>query len=185
MHLRFSSCIGLPIIEDGGDTVLGLVSGILIHPDTGKVEGFFVHSILHSSEPLFVSFIDIIRWGTRAYVRSADVLSPPHDRIRLQPLLEDSRTVLGQRIFTESGVSLGRCKDVQFNTESMHIEWIFPRKLFRWGVALSVAEIIEVQQKGIIVKNRLQKDPIQKKVSTQPILSDLSESSLVRRKKDI
>jgi len=177
--------MGLPVIEDGGDAVLGLVSGILIHPDTGKVEGFFVHSVLHSGEPLFVSFLDILRWGTRIYVRSADVLAPSHDRIRLQPLLEDSRTVLGQHIFTESGMSLGRCKDVQFNTESMHIEWIFPRKFFRWGVALSVAEIIEVQLKGIIVKNRLQKESLPKKISpTTALLSDLSDAPLANRKSD-
>ena len=175
--------MGLPVIEDGGDSVLGVVSGILIHPDTGKVEGFFVARM--GTEPLFVSSMDILRWGTRIYVRSADVLAPPHDRIRLQSLLEDERTVLEQRIFTESGMSLGRCKDVQFNTDSMHIEWIFPRKFFRWGVALSVAEIIEVRQKGIVVKDRLKTEPVQKQTSTTPILSDLSESPLANRKSDI
>lgn len=169
-------------MEEGADSILGILSGILIHPDTGSIEGFFVHaSAHHRADNLFVSSMDISRWGTRVYVRSADVLAPASDRIRLQPLLEDSRTVLNQKIITESRMRIGRCKDIQFNTDTMHIEWIFPRKMLRWGVALPVAEIIEVRTDAIVIKDRLKAEPVVQSSKEESSYTELSEASLAGR----
>mgnify|MGYP002725595580 CR=1 FL=1 len=158
MHVRFNSCIGTPVLEEGGDRALGMISGILIHPDTGKIEGFFVHVRgMMVKGDLFCSSSDIVRWGTRVYLRDANTLAPPEDRIRLQPLLDDPRSILGQKIITETGTTLGRCSDVQFNTDIMHIEWLFPRKFFRAQIALPVSDILEVTQQAIIVQDPLKK----------------------------
>jgi sporulation protein YlmC with PRC-barrel domain len=182
MHVRFSSCVGLPLMEEGMEGVLGTVSGILIHPDTAYVEGFFVYGSGHGRSNLFVSSMDISRWGTRLYVRNADVIAPADDRIRLQALLEDNRTVLGQRIVTESGVRVGRCKDVQINTDSMHIEWIFPKKCFRWGVALPVSEVIEVTVAAIIIKDRLKAEKPRKNAKmSHGSFAELSDAPLAGR----
>ena len=154
MHIRFSTCIGLPVVEEGSEHFLGMVSGILINPDSGKVEGFFVRvSHFFQSEDLFCSALDVLRWGARVHVSDAEVIAPAGDRVRLQPLLSDRRTILGQRIVTESGKRLGICKDVQFDTERMRLEWLFPRRFFRWGLALPVSEIVEVTQDAIIVRD--------------------------------
>ncbi|MDA0376636.1 MAG: PRC-barrel domain-containing protein [bacterium] len=175
MHIRFNTCRGTPVLEEGGDSVLGVISSILIDPDTGKIEGFMVHAQgFMGTEDLFCSSADILRWGTRVYVRDASVLAPPEDRIRLQSLLQDPRTVLGQKIRTESGVRLGRCKDIQFNTDVMHIEWLFPKKLFRWAVALPVADIIEVTPSAIIIGDLVKKERIKNKAQ-KDILSMLPE----------
>ncbi|MBT4119386.1 MAG: hypothetical protein HOG89_00165 [Candidatus Peribacter sp.] len=164
MHVRFSTCIGTPVLEEGGDNALGVLSGILIHPDTGKIEGFLVHvQGMSGKGDLFCSSSDIVRWGTRVYLRSASVLAPPEDRIRLQTLLQDPRTVLGQRIRTETGTRLGRCKDIQFNTDVMHIEWLFPRKIFRWGIALPVSDILEITPAAIVVNDPIAKARISNK----------------------
>lgn len=171
MHVRFNTCIGTPVLEEGGDATLGMISGILIHPDTGKIEGFLVRVL---GTDLFCGSSDIVRWGTRVYLRDASVLAPPEDRIRLQSLLQDPRTVLGQKIRTESGTLLGRCSDVQFNTDVMHIEWIFPRKFFRWGVALPVSEILEVTPHAIIVGDPMKQDRVSNN-ETQELPSTLPE----------
>ena len=160
MHIRFTSCIGTPVLEEGGEHALGALSGILLDPDTGKIEGFFV-------DDLFCSALDIVRWGTRVYLRDSSVLAPPEDRIRLQPLLGDPRSVLGQKIRTESGASLGRCADIQFNTDAMHIEWIFPRKFFRWGIALPVADVLEVTPAAIIIRDPMNKERVSKRKNVQ------------------
>ncbi len=184
MHVRFSTCIGTPVLEEGGDITLGLLSGILIHPDTGKIEGFLVHtrSFLGKGD-LFCSSADIIRWGTRVYLRDASVLAPPEDRIRLQSLLSDPRTVLGQKIRTEAGARLGRCTDVQFNTDVMHIEWLFPRKFFRWGIALPVSDIVEVTSSAIVVSDPLKKDRIKKeeKQSVPSVASEMETGVSLRK----
>ena len=150
MHVRFRSCIGMPVLPDGGDMVLATLSGVLIHPDTGKIEGFFAHD--RGSKGLFFSSKDIVRFGTRIYIRDEDALAPSDDHIRLATLLDDPRTFLGQKIRTESGGIVGRCIDVQFNTESMHVEWLFPRKWFRWGRPLPIASVLEIRPDAIIVR---------------------------------
>lgn len=86
--------------------------------------------------------------------------------------------MLNQRIRTESGTSLGRCRDVQFNTDTMHIEWIFPRKWFRWGMALPVSDIIEVRNDAIIVKHPLTGDRI--KVQSEIPAQSIPEPTVAR-----
>jgi len=153
MQLRLSSCIGLPVVENTDLEAIGTLSGILIHPDTAKIEGFFVHGGGIGGGNLFLSALDIQRFSTRVYVRDADMVSPAEDRVRLQPLLEDGRTVLGQKIKTECGQYLGKCMDVQFNTAHFLVEWLFPKHLWRWGIAIPVTEILEVRRDAIIVRN--------------------------------
>ena len=184
MPVRFNSCIGTPVLEEGGDRALGVISGILIHPDTGKIEGFLVHVQGSAGKgDLFCSSADIIRWGTRVYLRNANRLAPPEDRIRLQSLLQDPRSVLGQKIRTETGSMLGRCADVQFNTDVMHIEWLFPRKFFRWGIALPVSDILEVTTAAIVVQDPLKKAHVKKerKEVSAGVLSEM-ESGVALRK---
>ena len=157
MHIRFSTCIGTNIVCDSLHEAVGQILEILINPDSGKVEGFFVVAphVPFSAMP-FVSALDIVRWGTAVHIRDADMISPAGDRIRLQPLLDDRRRILGQRIRTESGKYLGRCKDVQFNTDSMRCEWLFPRKWMRWSAPIPFSNIVEVRGDAIIVRDELQ-----------------------------
>jgi sporulation protein YlmC with PRC-barrel domain len=133
---------------------IGMLSGILIHPDTGKIEGFFVHvpRFLHADQ-LFLSAMDILRWGTRIVVRDADVLSPLEDRVRLQTLLSDGRTFLGQDIITDTGRRLGRCSDVQFDTMHFDIQWIWPKRFWKLQTPLPVSLISEVRKDAIIVRD--------------------------------
>jgi uncharacterized protein YrrD len=133
---------------------LGLLGGILIHPDTGSVEGFFVRAPrLIRSEELFLSSFDILRWGLRIIVRDGSVLSPLAERIRLQSLVEEGRSILGQPIVTESGRALGRCGDVQFDTRRFSVEWIWPRRFWKWRTPLPLSSIVEVRRDAIVVRD--------------------------------
>ncbi len=162
MHLRYSACIGLPVLDETGEISLGSISGILIHPDAGKVEGFLLSGSGSSEQGTpFFSSLDIVRWGTRVYLRHAGAVGPLEERIRLAPLLRDRRTILGQAIRSESGVKLGRCADVQFTTKSMRIEWLFPRTWFRWAVPLPVSQIVEVNDHAIIVRDPIIKSTVE------------------------
>jgi len=154
MHVRFSTCLGLPILAEDSEELLGTISGIVLQPDTGKVEGFFVRvpRFLHSDQ-LFLSAMDISRFGMRVLVRSGDVIAPPNEFLRIQPFLADKRTILGQLVRTESGKTVGRCRDIQFETRSMHLTWLFPRRWWRWMTPLSVREIVEVKPEAVIVRD--------------------------------
>lgn len=155
MHVRFSTVVGMSVVDEDGTEELGRIAHVLIHPDTGKVEGFFVKvpGLLLRTETLFLATEDIQRWGLRVVVRGPDVLSPVVERIRLQTLLEDGRPVLSQRIQTDTGKYMGRCGDVQFETEHFMVEWLWPRKLWRWGMPLPLVLIVEVRKDAIVVRD--------------------------------
>lgn len=154
MHVRFTTAAGLPVMEEGSSAAIGTICGILIHPDRGGIEGFFVRvpSFLHSLE-LFLPSIDILHWGSRVRVRSAEALSSLEDLVRLRDLAQEGRPVLGQRILTESGVKVGRCADVQFDTKTFRLEWLFPRRWLRWGRALPTSSVVLVRQDAVIVRD--------------------------------
>ena len=154
MQVRFTTAQGLPVVDDEMTEQFGSISGILIHPDTARVEGFFVHipGFLRSFE-LFLSSMDILRWGLRVVVRDAQVLAPVEELIRLAPLLEEGRVLLGRPIVTKSGKKLGVCRDVQFDTQFFMMEWIWPRRWLRWRTPLPASQILEVTREAIIVKD--------------------------------
>jgi len=144
----------MTVSEDGTEEDLGKLSQLLINPDTGKIEGCFVAvpGFLHSHH-LFISVMDIVRFSTRLYVRHSEVLFPIEEHIRLLPLYLERRTLIKQPIRTETGKFVGWCQDIQFDTRHFMVEWIFPRKFFRWGTPLPLSSIIEVRKDAIIVRD--------------------------------
>lgn len=175
MHVRFSSAVGLPVIDEEMMEQLGQVAQVLLHPDTGKVEGFFVRTPgLFQGEELFLASEDIRHWGLRVVVRGSGVLAPVEERIRLASLLEEGRPFLGQRIVTETGRVLGRCADVQFETTHFFVEWFWPRKFWRWRDPLPLSQIVDVRKDAIVVRDPAV--PAQER-STSPMLERLPEAA--------
>lgn len=140
----------MPVVDDRGDEAIASVSGVFIHPDLGKLEGIFVRT---NDAELFLAVQDIVHWGRTIVVCDSDVLGPLDERVRLSSLWSEGRTVLGQRIVTESGMAIGRCGDVQFETDTFRLEWLFPRKWLRWQRPIPAASIIEVKADAIVVRN--------------------------------
>jgi hypothetical protein len=171
MHILYSTAIGTEIIDEVHHEIHGIVSDLLIDPDNGKLIAA-IASISNTDDPYAVQMNDVVSWGQRLHIGSPNALGPLDDFVRLQEVLSDRRTFIRQRIVSESGNYFGKCVDVQFNGQSFMIEWIFPRKYFRKGIALPASDIIEVTDKAIRIKNQLPKE--------ERILSDelLPEKSL-------
>ena len=153
MHVRFSTCRGLEVYSDGTHELVGRIDDVLIVPDTGMIEGFFVRASHVAGTP-FLAAMDIVQWGGQIHVRDPEAVYPAEERVRLQSLLEDGRRILRQGIRTESGRTLGRCMDVQFDTETMHCEWLFPRRFLRWGTPVPISHVLEVRADAIVVRDR-------------------------------
>jgi len=155
MHIRFTHSKGLPVLEEYNQHPVGTISGILIHPDMGKVEGFFVTvKQFLQSETLFLAVADITHWGRTVTVRDRDVIAPLEEHVRMQQMHEEGRTVLGQKIVNETGKQLGTCADVQFETHTFRLEWLFPKKFFRWTRPIPVTSIQEVKTEAIVVREQ-------------------------------
>ena len=155
MQVRFSIARGQAVALDDSGEVLGTVQSILLDPDRGTVAGFYVSvtSGFMGFQTLFLSVNDIVRWGTAIFVKRAAVLAEPDEFLRVKPLLEDTRKVLGQPMVTKSGTHLGRCKDIQFDTLHFRVHWFFPKGFFPWGTPVAASDVLEITKTKIIVKD--------------------------------
>ena len=180
MHVRYSTSRGLPVFDEHAGQAVGTIDGILVHPDSGRIEGFFVRvpRFLFAAEEYFLPIFDIVHWGLKVAIRSADVLAVPQEFLRVAPLLESGRPVLDQFIRTESGRTLGRCRDVQWNTKTLMLEWLFPRGWFRWSLPVPASAIVEVRREAIIVRDpaAAAKEPLEEKKSLLEVLPDIAET---------
>ncbi len=176
MHIRFSTAIGTPVIADQEEQLVGRLSGVLIHPDLGKIEGFYISSgSFFGAEHLFIATMSIVSWGMAIHIKSSEYVSPPEDILRIRTLLEDPRRVLSQSIITQERRRLGRCGDVQFDTKTFMLEWLFPARWFWLQAPIPVSDIIEITSSAIIVREPLRPhaeiEPKQESVNT--ILTDV------------
>lgn len=151
MHVRFSTCVGMGIVDDRHNETVAAVTGIFVHPDEGKVEGLFVDA---GRGEEFLSVADIAHWGTTVVVRDHDAIAPLDDRVRLSALLAEGRPMLGQRIVTEAGGTIGTCADIQFETETFRVEWLFPRRWLRWKTPIPASSVLEVTPDAVRVRDR-------------------------------
>lgn len=171
MHLKYSSCRGMSVLEEGSAEEVGSFQEFLIHPDTGKIEGCFVAvPEFFWSQILFVPVTEIVRWGTRISIRSSKSLFPIEENVRLLPLFLGGRAVLRQPIRTETGKYIGRCMDIQFDTRHFMVEWIFPRRMLRWGTALPLSSIVEVRKDSIIVRDASVREPMMESAPEIPAI---------------
>lgn len=174
MHVRFSTARGVTVADPLMEDAVGFLEDILLHPDTGIVEGFFVRvpGFFHSDR-LFLATAEIAHWGVRVRVRSPDVLFRLEDHVRLQQLLEEGRRILHQAILTESGRRLGRCDDVQFDTKLFTLEWLFPRRWLRWRDPIPASSILRVTKDAVIVRDPA--IPIPAVTTAQALVKTLEE----------
>lgn len=164
MRLRLSTAIGLPVVDES-EQILGKIADICINPDTLNIEGFFVHiQGFFSSEIKFLQCIAIEHWGSRIRVRHADSLSPIEELVRISRILEDQRPVMRQMMVTDFGKKMGRCTDIQFDTRSFRLEWLFPRRFLRWGIPIPIRAIVEIKRDAIVIQTK-ERLPLQDQVS--------------------
>ncbi|MSR68035.1 hypothetical protein EXS65_04430 [Candidatus Peribacteria bacterium] len=153
MHLRWSQISGMPVIDDQTQEIVAFLRDPLIDADSGRVLGFYV---LAGSGILLLSTADILSIGTKVHIGSREKLSPPEELVRLQSILDDPRSFLGQTIRNrETGRTLGKCVDLQFDTHHFSIEWLFPRKFLFFRKPIPASEILEVTVDAIWIKNPL------------------------------
>lgn len=156
MHIRVSMARGMKIVDDSTQQTVGILDDPLIDPDSGRIIGFFVTSLSLGDSQLFLHTVDIVSWGTRIHVLSADRLGPVQDFVRLTARLDDPRQFLGQQLRVHgTGRSLGTLVDVQFNTRHFMTEWLFPRKWLWVRSPLPACDIVEVTNDAIWIKDPL------------------------------
>ncbi|PIP65187.1 hypothetical protein COU77_00800 [Candidatus Peregrinibacteria bacterium CG10_big_fil_rev_8_21_14_0_10_49_16] len=160
MQVRFSIYKGIPVLDEHSSEVLGALDLPFIHPDTGKIEGFFIKTSGWFAPELFLPTDRIVRWGKYVWIRDGGGFGPLEDIIRLQILWDEGRHVLGQPMISESGKRFGICRDVQFHTQLFIVQWLFPRRFLWWGAPIPVHAVSEVTEKAIVIRDSEEKKEV-------------------------
>lgn len=174
MHVRFSMVKGILVVEQHAESLIGFIDGVVIDPDRGIILAFIVvEPRMLFAHRYVLSVTDIVSWGTVVHVLDADRLAEAGEIVRLQPILQSPRTLLGQPIVSKrSRQSMGMCRDIQFSTKTFTLEWLFPRHTFRSGIPIAASDIEEVTNDAIIVRDPEIVVPV---VADEPLVVGIGE----------
>jgi len=152
----YKSILGAKVLEfDSGD-LLATISGIIVDPDTGMVDAFWVKPTTLSVRSAILRASDIVELKKNFYIKSDKVLAQAEDVIRISEILEDGRTFLGNVVQNEAGHSYGTCVNLAFDTQTFALKQIYSRRSILGVITLderifSYSNIIRVLPEMILV----------------------------------
>ncbi|MFH0837757.1 MAG: hypothetical protein V1880_00635 [Patescibacteria group bacterium] len=161
----YKSIVGAKVLEfDSGD-FLAMVSGIIVDPDSGMVEAFWVKPATLPYRNAILKISDILEFKKNLYIKSDKVLAQAEDLIRISEILEDGRTFLGNSVRNEAGDSYGKCVNLAFDTKTYALRQIYSRKSALGLITLderifSYNSIIRVLPEMILVNDDVTKKEV-------------------------
>lgn len=132
MIIHFSDCVGVPLVHFETGDLLGLIKDVIVRPQDGRIEAFWVKSLAHPWQNRILQTQDILEWKKNAYVRNPDAISLPSEIIRIVEILQKKTEVIDNRVFDEENRYLGKVYDFDFNTEEFILRNIYVGKRFLW-----------------------------------------------------
>lgn len=159
----FREIIGTPVLHFEDGSLLASVKDVIIHPDTGKLEAFWVKTYHHPFSYGILQTQDIAEWKKKIYVKGGEAIGAPADIIKIADILSQKRLIVGNRVRTDSGVDLGRVFDLDFDTTQYFLRHIHVQKSFLglWRYQpriLSYDLILEVLPDTILIKDKMERE---------------------------
>lgn len=154
----FKSMVGAKVLEQDSGDLLAMVNGIVVNPDSGMVEAFWVKPATIPVKNAILKTSDILDFKKNLYIRSDKVLAQADDVIRISEILEDGRQFIGSRVQNEAGDSYGVCDSLSFDTDTYALKQISSRKSILGLMTLderifSYENIIKVLPDIVLVKD--------------------------------
>lgn len=142
--------------EDGA--VLALVRDIIINPDTGKIEAFWVKPLNLPVKNAILLADSILEWKKNIYINDERELAEADDIIKISEILSRNTQFIQNIAINESEDVLGRVVDVDFDTDKLYLKSIYVEKsilgLFKLSSRIfSYDSIIKVMPEYILVKD--------------------------------
>ncbi|PIZ73998.1 hypothetical protein COY07_01195 [Candidatus Peregrinibacteria bacterium CG_4_10_14_0_2_um_filter_43_11] len=157
----YQNNIGTAILRFEDGYPVAFMKDMIVDPDTGKIEAFWVKPTRHFLSYAIIQTQDIVEWKKNIYVKNEDVLVDPVDVIKISNILSQKREVIGNEVRTESGVSLGHVVDIDFDVQYYYLRNLYVQKrlLGLWSYQkriLNYETIIEIFPEYILVKDKKQ-----------------------------
>lgn len=152
MLLQASQLIGLPVGSTDTQERVGTISRIFVDPDGGQLVGFAVKTNLLGGGKV-LSFHDVTAIDhAAALIRNPAVVLPAEEVAPIKKLLEEKRPVMGQKIVTEGGTSLGKVADLVINTDTGMATRLYASHLLEERI-IPLEKVVKVTKEKIVVKD--------------------------------
>ena len=153
----YRKIIGNRVVHHDDGTVLALVQDIVIHPDTGKVEAFWVKPLFFPISNAILQSGLILEWKKNIYVRDESVIADPADIIKITEILSRNTLFIGNVVKNESGEIVGTVYDLAFDDQKFYLRTLYVQKSFlgfKYSSRMfSYDNIIKVLPEYILVKD--------------------------------
>jgi len=157
MIKSYKEIIGTPILKNQDGELLGIIYDVIIDPETGKIEAFWIKC---STLPIGNGILQnssILDWKYKIYIKGEQEISLPDEIIKITEILSKKILFIGNTVRNESGDRLGKIYDLEFDTTNYLIKNLYSSKIFlgfKFNKRIfSFENIIEALPDHILVKD--------------------------------
>ncbi|MFA6549837.1 MAG: PRC-barrel domain-containing protein [Candidatus Gracilibacteria bacterium] len=158
MEKFHSEFIGVPILSESERALVGVVADFIIDPNNGRIEGIATDNGFKKVIPA----IDILKLSIPVMISEMDAISDMEDIIKIKNILSENKKIIGNKVFTKSGIFVGKVYDYAINLGNMHMTKLAIAKSFLGlfhinEVLLPTSEIIEITPEKIIINDIMER----------------------------
>ena len=130
MIKTFRQIIGTPVAGHEDGMILALIQDIVIHPDTGKIEAFWVKPLTVPMPNAVLQTESILEWKKNIYIKNANEIADPSDIIKISEILSRNTLFIGNLVKNEAGEVFGRVYDLDFDVNKLYSRNLYAQKSF-------------------------------------------------------
>lgn len=141
------------------------VTAPIINPNNLKIEGFYCQDRFEKKKQLILLYQDIRDiMGDGYVINDHDVLSEPHELVRLQKIMDINFDLIGKPVVTVSKHKVGKVSDYATEIETMFVQKIYVSqsilKNFTGGsLSIDRNQIQEITPRHIVINDLLKTAP--------------------------
>lgn len=130
MIRSYSQIIGTPVLGHEDGTAIALLQDIIIHPDTGKIEAFWVKPLTLPLRNAIIQSDSILEWKKKIYIKDDREIADPEDIIKVSEILSRNTIFIGNQVKNEAGKMYGKVYDLDFNVDKLYLRNLYIQKSF-------------------------------------------------------
>ena len=130
MIKEYTSIIGTRILHFDNGQLIGLLKDIIINPDSGKIEAFWINTASLAFKHGILQNDDIVEWKKHIYVRNEHVIAEPDEIIRIKDVLDRNTQFIGNSVKGESESAYGKVYSLDFDSDKGMLRYIYSQKSF-------------------------------------------------------
>lgn len=144
---------------------IAVVASVLINPNNLSIAGLYCKRTPRDKQLTILLPQDIREWIPQGFVvNDLDSLSPPEDLVRLKNIMDIDYQLMGKPVYTKNKHRLGKVSDFAVDDSSLTIQKLYisqsiVRNLSGTGFSVDRSQVIELNDKRIIIKDLLQGVP--------------------------